>query len=52
MCTYGVWDQIRVDHGNEWYLMLSVQQALAHLRKDTKRAPYIQTASKINSSQT
>jgi hypothetical protein len=45
---YGLWDQIRVDHGREWHLMLFVQEQLAHLRYNTDRAPHLQTTSKLN----
>ena len=41
-----MWDQIRVDYGREWFLMLSVQQALAGLRNNVAKTPYIQTSSK------
>lgn len=43
---YGLWDQIRVDHGREWYLMLFIQQQLAQLRNNVTKPPYIQTSSK------
>ena len=44
---HGPWDQLRVDHGREWFLILSIQQSLAHLRNDTTKSPYyIQTTSK------
>ncbi len=43
---YGLWDQIRVDHGKEWYLMLSIQRALSNLRRNVFKAPYMQTSSK------
>lgn len=43
-----MWDQLRVDHGREWYLMLFVQEQLAHLRRNTNRAPHLQTSSKMN----
>ena len=29
---HGVWDQVHVDQGEEWYLMLHMQKQLAHLR--------------------
>lgn len=35
-----------MDQGKEWYLMLSVQQALSSLRRNGSKAPYIQTSSK------
>lgn len=43
---YGLWDQVRVDHGMEWILTLFVQEKLAHLRRDMSRAPHLQTTSK------
>ena len=43
---YGLWDQIRVDQGKEWVLMLYVQETLAHFRRNTSRPPHLQTASK------
>ena len=43
---YGVWDQVRVDQGKEWTLILFVQEKLAHLRFKTNRAPHLQTTSK------
>jgi len=45
--TYGLWDQLRVDHGTEWYLMLSVNASLSHLRGRTDREPQVQTSSKL-----
>ena len=43
---FGLWDQIRVDHGKEWILTLFVQELLAPLRTDPSRAPHVQTTSK------
>ena len=43
---YGVWDQIRVDKGKEFILMLFVQEKLANLRRNPARDPHIQTDSK------
>lgn len=43
---YGMWDQIRVDHGHEFYLLLCVQEKMANYRSNTGRAPFIQTMSK------
>lgn len=42
---YGMWDQVRVDCGREFALMLYVQQSLSAHRTNTQRAPYLQTAS-------
>lgn len=43
---YGVWDQIRVDHGTEFYLSLYILEKLSTYRKNPRRAPFIQTTSK------
>jgi len=43
---YGLWDQVRVDHGKEFYLVLFVQNLLKDHRNKTERQPYIQTQSK------
>ena len=42
---YGLWDQIRVDCGKEFALLLYVQQLLAAHRTNTLRQPYMQTRS-------
>ena len=42
---HGLWDQIRVDHGREWYLMLHVNQTVAHLRGNTSKDAFRQTTS-------
>lgn len=44
---FGLWDQVRVDQGREWYLSLFVQEKLAHLRYNATRAPHLQTSSKL-----
>lgn len=46
LLQYGIWDQIRVDQGKEWVLMLFVQEQLAHFRRNTGRNPHVQTTSK------
>lgn len=43
--TYGLWDQVRVDHGREFCLVLHVQELLAHLRTNCDREPFRQTQS-------
>jgi len=43
---YGLWDQLRVDQGKEWVLMLYVQERLANLRYNTSRPPHLQSTSK------
>lgn len=42
---YGMWDQIRVDHGREFYLTLFMQQRNMALRYNCNRTPSLQTAS-------
>ena len=46
LSQYGIWDQIRVDQGKEWVLMLYVQEMLSHLRRNTSRDPHFQSTSK------
>ena len=41
-----MWDQVRVDHGTEFYLTLYMQERNSDLRVNTNREPYIQTQSK------
>ena len=43
--TFGLWDQIHVDKGREWYLMLYIHNTLAHLRGNVSKSPYVQTSS-------
>lgn len=42
----GLFDQIRVDHGKVFYLLLFVQELLAHLRNNQELDPHRQTTSK------
>ena len=45
VCRYGLWDQVRVDHGREFYLLLFIQE---HLRKQYGARhilPYVQSRS-------
>lgn len=41
----GLWDQVRSDGGREFDLMLFVQRALAHFRRNTEKPPYRRTQS-------
>ena len=43
---FGLWDQIRVDCGREWYLMLFMQEHLSHLRNDPSKPPHLRSSSK------
>ncbi|KAK0132633.1 hypothetical protein N1851_032501 [Merluccius polli] len=44
--THGIWDQVRVDHGKEFYMCLYMQELLSRHRHNLNRQPYIQTTSK------
>ena len=44
---HGLFDQIRVDHGREWYFILAVQQQLSPLHLCQDRVPYLQTTSNM-----
>ncbi|CAL8375253.1 unnamed protein product [Gadus morhua 'NCC'] len=46
--SYGLWDQVRVDCGKEFYLALFIQEKLAEHRHNTQRQPYLQTPSTRN----
>ena len=46
LSEYGIWDQIRVDQGKEWVLMLFIQEELSHLRRNTSCDPHLQSTSK------
>ena len=41
---FGIWDELRIDHGTEWALMPFMQNQLAQFRNDT---PYVQSSSKL-----
>uniref|UniRef100_T1IU79 Integrase core domain-containing protein n=1 Tax=Strigamia maritima TaxID=126957 RepID=T1IU79_STRMM len=43
-----MWDQVRVDHGREFFLTLYMQEINSDKRVDTSRASYRQTQSKKN----
>ena len=43
---YGLWDQVRVDHGSEWVLMLHVHEGLADHRNCTDKPSFIASSSK------
>ena len=44
VCQYGMWDQVRVDHGTEFYLTLYIQGIGSH-RRNIIHAPFLQTRS-------
>ncbi|KAM4550703.1 uncharacterized protein V3H82_019800 [Fundulus diaphanus] len=43
--NHGMWDQVRVDHGREFYLCLYMQDRLSRYRHNLSRPPYLQTTS-------
>ena len=32
LSNFGIWDQVRVDHGKEWYLLLFIQEKLGETK--------------------
>ncbi|XP_078101223.1 uncharacterized protein LOC144513903 [Sander vitreus] len=46
--NHGMWDQVRVDHGKEFYLSLFIQEILAPHRHNQDKPPYCQTTSTKN----
>ena len=42
---FGLWTQIRVDMGREWFLMF-IQEYLSQQRYDTTKPAFLQTSSK------
>ena len=49
LLQFGLWDQVRVDHGKEFYLLLYIQERLRVAgRGDLTIAPYVQTTSTQN----
>ena len=45
---FGLWNQLRVDHGKEFFLSLYVQEKLRTGRGDVTIHPYVQTTSTCN----
>ena len=46
LVNFGLWDQVRVDHGTEFYLLLYVHEHLHHLRRNQRRANRVQSRSR------
>lgn len=44
----GLWDQVRVDYGREFYLVLYIQEKLRAQRGNFEHVPYRQTTSRAN----
>lgn len=42
---YGLWDQVRIDHGREFYLILYIQEQLRRLYGAWDVLPYVQSRS-------
>lgn len=47
LLAFGIWDQMRVDQGHEFYLMCYLQHKLKDLRFNTNRNAYVQTTSRM-----
>lgn len=48
LLQFGLFDQVRVDHGTEFCLCIFVQELLKNRRHDNSRAPWRQTTSTKN----
>jgi len=48
LLEYGLWDQLRVDHGKEFFLCIFVQELLKHYRTSERKRPWAQTPSTDN----
>ena len=46
--SYGLWNQVRMDHGTEFTLVVTVQKHLGHLRCNQLRHPALQSTSRQN----
>lgn len=46
--VYGIWQQVRMDHGTEFALVTTVQQHIAHLRSSSDRYPVLRSLSRHN----
>ena len=43
MLKYGVWDQVRMDHGQEFCIVSFVQNVISHLRNNQNRVSFKKT---------
>jgi len=48
LSKFGLWNQLRIDHGQEFSLCIFVQDLLKSFRENTEKAPWKQTASTDN----
>ena len=46
--SHGLWDQVHVDHGTEFALIISAQEHLSHFRNNHSREPVLQSLSRQN----
>ena len=46
--TYGLWEQVRIDHGTEFALVVTAQQHLSVHRQRHSREPVIRSLSRLN----
>ena len=45
---YGLWDQLRMDQGTEFALIVSVYQSISRFRNNTSHHPVLQSTSRQN----
>lgn len=48
LCTDGIWDQVRTDHGSEFALVATMQEYLSSFRTHQERLPILQSTSRHN----
>ena len=48
LLSKGLWEQVRVDHGSEFALVLTSQQLLSPYRRSTRHLPVLQSLSRQN----
>lgn len=48
ICKYGIWEQLRMDHGREFFLVIFAQKVLSHYRLNERREAFKQTTSTEN----
>ena len=48
LCKYGIWEQVRTDHGREFALVGFIQNVLSHYRLEGTSTAYKQTTSTEN----
>jgi hypothetical protein len=48
LSQYGVWDQLRMDHGTEFNLIISVHRSINRYRNNHCHQPFVQSSSRNN----